>query len=232
MEKRGAQDVQKSENSTEAWSGIHLGRSAIAEASGRDGFRARKRASGQRWYIDVDWARSIEAVAAQGDRDAFNQLFAHFAPRVKSLMMKNGASNELAEEIAQETLLIVWRKASQFDPSTGGVAAWIFTIARNLRIDLIRKARSAVSLEQAEYLTWEDEAMAPDAMVQSRQDSARVQRALAALPYEQVEAIKQAYYEEKSHGEIAAEAIIPLGTVKSRLRLAIQRLRTVLDNDR
>ena len=95
----------------------------------------------------------------------------------------------------------------------------------------IRKARSSVSLEQAEYLAWEDDAISPDALVQSRQDSARVQRALSTLSYEQVRAIKQAYYEEKSHGEIAAEADIPLGTVKSRLRLAIQRLRTVLDND-
>ena len=110
--------------------------------------------------------------------------------------------------------------------------AWIFTIARNLRIDLIRKARSSVSLEQAEYLAWEDESVSPEALVQSRQDSARVQRALSTLSDEQVRAIKEAYYEEKSHGEIAAEADIPLGTVKSRLRLAIQRLRVVLDNDR
>lgn len=201
-------------------------------SSDRDGFRARKRASVQRRYIDVDWARLIGDVAGEGDRDAFNQLFAHFAPRVKSLMIKNGAGSELAEEIAQETLLLVWRKASQFDPSTSGVAAWIFTIARNLRVDAIRKARSAVSLDKAEYLAWADEPVSPDALVQSRQDSARVQRALSTLPDEQVTAIKQAYYEEKSHGEIAAEADIPLGTVKSRLRLAIQRLRSVLDNDR
>lgn len=180
----------------------------------------------------MDWARLIEAVAGDGDRDAFNQLFAHFAPRVKSLMIKNGAGSELAEEIAQETLLLVWRKASQFDPSTGGVAAWIFTIARNLRIDLIRKSRSSVPLEEADHLAWEDAAMSPDVLVQSRQDSARVQRAMVALSDDQLKAIKQAYYEEKSHGEIAAEADIPLGTVKSRLRLAIQRLRTVLDNDR
>lgn len=201
-------------------------------SSGRDSFRASKLASGQRRYIDVDWARLVEAVAVGGDRDAFNQLFAHFAPRVKSLMMKNGATSELAEEIAQETLLLVWRKASQFDPSTSGVAAWIFTIARNLRIDVIRKSRSSVSLEQANYLAWEDETVSPELLVQSRQDSARVQHALSTLPNEQVTAIKQAYYEEKSHGEIAAEADVPLGTVKSRLRLAIQRLRMVLDNDR
>jgi RNA polymerase sigma-70 factor (ECF subfamily) len=200
--------------------------------SGGDGFRASKRAAGQGRCIDVDWARLVEAVAKEADREAFNQLFAHFAPRVKSLMLKNGAGSELAEEIAQETLLLVWRKASQFDPSTSGVAAWIFTIARNLRIDLIRKSRSSVSLEQAEYLAWEDEAISPEALVQSRQDSVRVRRALATLPEEQVRAIKEAYYEEKSQGEIAVEADIPLGTVKSRMRLAIQRLRTVLDNDR
>lgn len=200
--------------------------------SGSGSFRASNRASGQRRYSNVDWARLVEAVAAHGDRDAFSRLFRYFAPRVKSLMIRNGAGSELAEEIAQETLLLVWRKASQFDPSTSGVAAWIFTIARNHRVDLVRRGRSTVSLAEADYLALEDQAMLPDALAQSRQDSARVQRALAVLPDEQIMAIKQAYYEEKSHGEIAAEAGIPLGTVKSRLRLAIQRLRTVLDNDR
>jgi len=200
--------------------------------SGRDSSRAGERASVQGRCIDVDWARLIEAVAGDADQDAFNHLFAHFAPRVKSLMLRNGVGSELAEEIAQETLLLVWRKASQFDPSTSGVAAWIFTIARNLRIDLIRKARSSVSLEQVDYLAWEDESISPEALMRSRQESVRVQRALSALSDEQVRVIKEAYYEEKSHGEIAAEADIPLGTVKSRLRLAIRRLRTVLDNDR
>ena len=112
------------------------------------------------------------------------------------------------------------------------MAAWIFTIARNLRIDLVRKSRNSVSLEQAQYLEWEDETMSPEAVVQSRQDSVRVRRALAMLPDEQVMVIKEAYYEERSQGQIAAEADLPLGTVKSRLRLAIQRLRTILDNDR
>jgi RNA polymerase sigma-70 factor (ECF subfamily) len=199
---------------------------------GADLFRASKRAPGQGLCMDVDWAKLVAAVADRADRDAFGQLFAHFAPRVKSLMLKNGAGHDLAEEIAQETLLLVWRKAPQFDPSTSGVAAWIFTIARNLRIDLIRKSRSSVSLEQAQYLEWEDETMSAEAVVQSQQDSVRVRRALATLPDEQVRAIKEAYYEERSQSEIAADANLPLGTVKSRLRLAIQRLRTVLDNDR
>ena len=204
----------------------------LLAGSGRDSSRAGERAFVQERCINVDWARLIEAVACEADRDAFNQLFAHFAPRVKSLMLRNGVGSELAEEIAQEALLLVWRKASQFDPNTSGVAAWIFTIARNLRIDLVRKARSSVSLEQADYLAWEDETISPEALMLSRQESALVQRALSTLSDEQVRVIKEAYYEEKSHGEIAAEADIPLGTVKSRLRLAIQRLRAVLDNDR
>jgi RNA polymerase sigma factor (sigma-70 family) len=180
---------------------------------------------------DVDWAKSIEAIAVRADRSAFERLFAHFAPRVKGLMIRNGASPELAEEIAQETMLAVWRKASQFDPATTGVAAWIFTIARNLRIDWLRRSRVSVPLEQADYLAWEDDGPPPDLRLEAQQDHIRVTRALGRLSAEQARAIRESYYEEKPHGEIAAALDIPLGTVKSRLRLAIQHLRTILDDD-
>jgi RNA polymerase sigma-70 factor (ECF subfamily) len=209
---------------------LDMRRSAFA-ASRWNGGHAKGRVSNRRRHISTDWARLVEAVAVQRDRNAFNLLFSHFAPRVKGLMMRNGASAELAEEIAQETLLQVWRKASQFDPSTTGVAAWIFTIARNLRIDAIRKPGSSVPLDQPEYLSQEDQAPTPDALLQAQQDHVRVQRALATLSGDQARAIRDAYYEEKSHGEIAAETDLPLGTVKSRLRLAIRHLRAILDND-
>lgn len=180
----------------------------------------------------VDWARLIAAVAGSGDRDAFERLFAHFAPRVKSLMMKNGAPAEVAEEIAQETMLLVWRKAAQFDPSTSGAAAWVFTIARNLRVDGIRRSRPAVSLQDMREDAFADATARADERLQSEQDHQRVQRALASLPAEQYQAVWQSYYEKKSHGEIAAESDMPLGTVKSRLRLALRHLRKILDDDR
>src|SRR5581483_5050003 len=88
----------------------------------------------------VEWADLIGRVASRGDREAFKNLFEHFAPRIKGFMLKSGCSVEDAEEIAQNTLVAVWRKAGQFDPSTTGAAAWIFTIARNLRIDALRRA--------------------------------------------------------------------------------------------
>lgn len=179
----------------------------------------------------MDWAKLVAEVAVRQNRQAFDALFNHYAPRVKSLMMKNGASEELAEDIAQETLLAVWRKASQFDASTDGVAAWIFTIARNLRVDAIRKARNLIPLDNSSYGGWEDTLPTPDEVIQAQQDRKRVSRALAMLPVDQFQAIKGSYYEEKSHGEIAQALAIPLGTVKSRMRLAIERLRANLDNE-
>ena len=87
------------------------------------------------------WGRLIEAVATRRDRAAFVALFEHFAPRVKTFMLRSGASEATAEEIAQETMLTVWRKADSFVPGSAGAAAWIFTIARNLRIDALRRER-------------------------------------------------------------------------------------------
>jgi RNA polymerase sigma-70 factor (ECF subfamily) len=87
----------------------------------------------------VEWADLIGRVASRGDREAFKSLFEHFAPRIKGFMLKAGCSADEAEEIAQNTLIAVWRKAGQFDPDSTGAAAWIFTIARNLRIDSLRR---------------------------------------------------------------------------------------------
>jgi RNA polymerase sigma-70 factor (ECF subfamily) len=192
--------------------------------------RARRGASNGRRHSDVDWVRLIGAVAEREDREAFARLFDFFAPRVKGLLIRNGTSSELAEEIAQETLLRVWRKAAQFDPGTTGAAAWIFTIARNLRIDAIRSLRENVSLDEVDPSAWLDDALLPDERVQARQQHARVERALAMLADDQLKVIRESYYEDKSHGDIAAETGLPLGTVKSRLRLAIGHLRGILDD--
>jgi RNA polymerase sigma-70 factor, ECF subfamily len=178
----------------------------------------------------AQWGRLIEAVAKRQDRAAFATLFEHFAPRVKSFMRRSGASEASAEELAQETLLAVWRKAALFDPSTAGASAWIFTIARNLRIDAARRERRGETFDtsdiDAEFQV--DESPLPDARLAAAQSESRVRAALAELSEEQMRVVELSFYKEKAHAEIARILQIPLGTVKSRLRLAMNRLRSRL----
>lgn len=181
-----------------------------------------------------DWAERIEAIALRQDRDAFAELFRHFAPRVKAFLRRNGASEAQAEEIAQEAMLTVWRKAGMFDAGAAGVATWIFTIARNLRIDALRRERrgGAVRVDEVEAEYAIDETPAADVQMVAAQSEARVRGALGALPSDQLKVIQLSFFEERSHGEIAQALQIPLGTVKSRLRLAMKRLRSLLEAER
>ena len=176
----------------------------------------------------ADWGRLIEAVAVRRDLAAFEELFEYFAPRVKTFIRRSGAGDLAAEEVAQETLLAVWRKASLFNPAAGGAAAWIFTIARNLRIDAARRERRAgvTSDIDAEFVV--DESPRADSLVVATQSAERIRRALDELSEEQMRVIELSFYEEKAHAEIAAVLRIPLGTVKSRLRLAMTKLRSLL----
>jgi RNA polymerase sigma factor (sigma-70 family) len=177
----------------------------------------------------VEWATLIGRVA-DGDREAFQRLFEHFAPRVKGLMLKTGASSDDAEEIAQETLLAVWRKAAQFDPVSAGAAAWIYTIARNLRIDAVRrKARAGAVNHEVELDYLVDPTEPVDDAIARHDEAGRIARALSSLSQEQSMAIRLSFIEERPHPEIANALGIPLGTVKSRIRLAMNRLRALLD---
>jgi RNA polymerase sigma-70 factor (ECF subfamily) len=183
----------------------------------------------ERPRVTVEWAILIGRVA-EGDREAFRRLFEHFAPRVKGLMLKAGASSDDAEEIAQETLLAVWRKAAQFDPVSAGASAWIFTIARNLRIDSVRRvARTGVVDHEAELDYLVDPAEQVDDAMARNDEADRIARALSCLSEEQSMAIRLSFIEERPHPEIADFLGIPLGTVKSRIRLAMSRLRALLD---
>ncbi|WP_342077582.1 sigma-70 family RNA polymerase sigma factor [Yoonia sp. SS1-5] len=168
------------------------------------------------------WVVQVVAVRDSKDRAAFAELFAHFAPRVKSFLMKSGASPDLAEECTQEVMATLWNKAHMFDPAKASVSTWIFTIARNRKIDLLRKQRRP----EPEELPWgpEPEPDQADA-VGLQQETEQLGQALAALPEEQRKLIEKAYYGELSHSEIAAETGLPLGTIKSRIRLALERLR-------
>lgn len=178
-----------------------------------------------------DWAEKIQAIATREDRVAFAEIFNHFAPRVKAYLRKAGASEAEAEEIAQEAMLSVWRKAALFNPMVSGVATWIFTIARNLRIDAIRRERrgGAIRVDEVEAEYEVDEAPLADVQIVAAQSEARVREALAALPRDQLTVIQMSFFEEQAQAEIARTLQIPLGTVKSRVRLAMKRLRGLLE---
>jgi RNA polymerase sigma-70 factor, ECF subfamily len=178
------------------------------------------------------WAGLIAAVAVDKNREAFAELFRHFAPRVKTLMLRSGASEQVADELAQEALLAVWSKAALFDPRSVGAAAWIFTIARNLRIDALRRQKRTPTnnTADAELEFQLDDGPPPDADLLAGQLEGRVRDAMSELPGEQLRVIELSFFEEKAHGEIARTLDIPLGTVKSRLRLAMARLRNLLDD--
>jgi len=178
----------------------------------------------------IDWASRIAAIATRQDRAAFAEVFEYFAPRIKAFMLRSGASDANAEELAQETMLMVWRKAELFNPSSTGAAAWIFTIARNLRIDVHRRdQRGGVGEGSDVELEFEvDDSPLPDAKLEAAQSEDRVRAALSQLSEEQMRVVELSFFEEKAHAEIAQILKIPLGTVKSRLRLAMGRLRNLL----
>ncbi len=170
----------------------------------------------------IAWVAQVSAVRDGQDKAAFAELFAYFAPRVKSFLMKSGASPDLAEECTQEVMATLWNKAHMFDPTKASVSTWIFTIARNRKIDLLRKQRRP----EPEELPWGPEPE-PDQVetMGLQQETEKLGQALAALPAAQRTLIERAYYGELTHSEIAAETGLPLGTIKSRIRLALDRLR-------
>jgi RNA polymerase sigma-70 factor (ECF subfamily) len=166
----------------------------------------------------------IVAIAADRDRDAFARLFDHYAPRLKGFLMRRGAPAEIAEDLAQEVLLSVWRKAAQFDPARADASAWIFSMARNLRIDLVRREKRAEAYVRTEAAFDDDFDWPEDAAVVSEREKL-VRSAMTGLSTEQVEVVRLSFFEDRPHTEIAERLGIPLGTVKSRLRLAFARLR-------
>ncbi len=171
----------------------------------------------------------ITTIASSQSRECFAQLFGRFAPRVKSYMLKLGARPELAEELAQETLLTVWRKAAYFDPSRASASTWIFTIARNLRIDAIRRERHPEDLIDEPELRPAETVRADDLMSAAERED-RLRGALKTLPKDQAEVVQLSFFHDKAHAEISTDLGVPLGTVKSRLRLAMVRLRAQLED--
>ena len=173
----------------------------------------------------IKWVDHLRRIQANQDQQAFAELFSYFAPRVKAFLIKSGANPGLAEECTQEVMATLWHKADLFDPSRAGVSTWIFTIARNKKIDALRKQRRP----EPEDLAWGPEAEPEAADVLAlQQETKNLSKAITRLPEQQRDLIKRAYYGDLSHSEIAAETGLPLGTIKSRLRLALVKLRQAM----
>ena len=170
--------------------------------------------------------RLIEAVALRRDREAFVQLFEHFAPRLKAWLMKSGVSSTAAEDFAQDAMLSVWRKADLFDARKARAATWIFTIARNRRLDVLRRDARALPSPQIED---EDDLPRPDDILVQADEARRVREALTQLKPDQVEVLRLAFFLDDPHSEIARRLGLPLGTVKSRIRNAMIKLRAILE---
>lgn len=174
----------------------------------------------------AQWAARMAAIAQNQDQDAFAELFRHFAPRVKAFLMKSGADAGLAEDCMQDVMAALWHKAHMYDPARASVATWIFTLARNRRIDLLRRS----ARPEPEDLPWGPEAPPEQADVLAlQQDTERLVAALANLPEKQRSLVQRAYFGDLSHAEISLETGLPLGTIKSRIRLALDRLRHAMN---
>ena len=168
------------------------------------------------------WEELMVMVSSNQDRSAFKRLFNHFAPRIKSFLMKAGADPTMAEECSQEAMATVWNMAKLFDPARASASTWIFTIARNKRIDAIRKIRRP----EPDELMWPDGMEdAQDDALELKQQSEILADAIQNLPEKQRQLVEKAFFKELSHSEIALETGLPLGTIKSRIRLALERLR-------
>lgn len=168
------------------------------------------------------WAELIWKVEKQKDVSAFEELFTHFAPRVKAFLMKSGADPQMSEECSQEVMATVWRKAHLFDPSRASASTWIFTIARNKKIDAIRKQNRP---EPEQLFSEEDYEPNQESTIELQQETERLATALGELPEKQRVLVEKAYLGELSHSEIAEITGLPLGTIKSRIRLALEKLR-------
>ena len=175
---------------------------------------------------EPDMSALLVRVGKTHDIDLFEALFRHFGPRVKAYMAKTG-SPAAAEELMQETMVAVWNKAALYDPSKGAASTWIFSIARNLRIDAWRRERHPEFDENDPALQPAAETAA-DSKLEGEQSARLIREALASLPADQAEVLRLAYYEDSSQSEIATALSLPLGTVKSRMRLAFAKLRAVL----
>ena len=177
---------------------------------------------------DEDLTLCVELIGKNQDKLAFNNIFRYFAPRLKSFLVKAGSTDSQAEEVIQEVMIAVWTKSSTYDSSKSSVSTWIYTIARNKRIDKIRK-------EKRHYLSESDEGLeipvdsTQEKEIFSAQVSNSLKKYMSNLPEEQSKLLQLSYFYNKTHADISAELKIPLGTVKSRIRLALTKMRHLVE---
>ena len=175
-------------------------------------------------------ARLAGAVAERRDQTAFAELFDYFAPRIKSYLQRLGMDPGQAEELTQEVMIVLWHKAGLFDPVKSSLSTWLFRIARNRRIDAFRRDKSAL-LDADDPALQPSQPEAADDLVEAEERDERVRKAMLDLPEEQAALVRQAFFLGRSHSQIAEDTGLPLGTVKSRIRLAFARLRGSLEDD-
>jgi len=179
-----------------------------------------------------EWAKTLQAVAISQDRAAFTKLFMHFGPKIKAfgLSLNSGYTSEaMADELVQDVMIKVWMKAPSFNASKASASTWIFTIARNCRIDFLRKMKRIDSPLRAEDLWPAAEEPEPIAVLAQHRDEVEIARAMGTLSAVQRDVLQEIYMKGKTHSEVAAETGLPLGTVKSRVRLAMNKMRSSLD---
>lgn len=176
----------------------------------------------------AEHAAWVERVARSQDREAFTRLFQYFAPRLNGYLLRMGSSPDVAQEVTQDALTTLWRKAALFDPAKSSVSTWLFRIARNRRIDLARRDKSDRLDANEPLLVPQDEA-ALETQLEGQQRDEAMRSAMETLPTEQRELVHMAFFQELSHAQIAEQTGLPLGTVKSRIRLAFGRLRRALE---
>ncbi len=179
-----------------------------------------------------EWSELLTKVGSSKDRDAFTRLFEHFAPLLKGFLMKgSNIGHEMAEELAQEAMIKVWRRADSFNSRKSSASTWIYTIARNCRIDWVRREiRRQRDIHADDLYEPGDDNPSQISLAQIR-NQRTVRESLDALPQEQVEVISKIYFEGKTHSEVSEELSLPLGTVKSRIRLALKRLNVQLESE-
>ncbi len=176
------------------------------------------------------FASLVARIATDRDRAAFTEVFDHFAPRIKAYLMRLGADAAQAEELTQDVMVTLWRKAALFDASKSSVGTWLFRVARNRRIDLLRRDKSD-SLDASDPMLLPSETPRADIVYDAEERDGRVRKAITVLPEEQLTLVRMAFFEGLSHSQISEVTDLPLGTVKSRIRLAFSRLRKALEGD-
>ncbi len=170
------------------------------------------------------WSMQMVAVATQRDRASFMRIYDHFAPRLRCYLGSLGMQDSMADELVQEALLTLWRKAGMFDPSRASLATWLFRVARNLYIDHVRQQPEWLPIQKGLERLEEAEFGRPDSQPESFFDQDILKQAIDRLPPVQAKLIRMCYLESRSHSEISDELQMPLGSVKSSLRRAFSKL--------